>query len=102
MSLNDAQLAINIENLSNLYLVQSLLAQINFNLALINQGASGANIIVNGANLFQLAAQYYGDASLWTNIALANDLVDPVVPAGVAISLTIPQQTTDTMGIYQA
>lgn len=45
--------------------------------------------IVN-PNLFQLAAQYYGDPSQWTLIATANNLLDPQ-PTGT-FTLTIPAE----------
>jgi hypothetical protein len=54
-------------------------------------------ITVLGADLFRLAAQYYGDATQWNRIALANGLTDPLVQG--PITLTIPgpstQPTTD-------
>lgn len=102
MTLPTDQLSDNLDKLSNLYILQSLLVQMQTNIALVSQGADGQKITVNGANLYQLAAQYYGDASLWTTIAKANNLVDPFVPSGTAITLAIPAQTNDTQGIYQS
>lgn len=89
-------------NLSDAYLLQALLIQIQRNIVLIRRGADGQTISINGANLFQVASQYYGDATLWTTIAKANGLIDPVVPSGVVFNLLIPSQTVDTGGIYQS
>ena len=46
-------------------------------------------VTVNNPNLMQMAAQYYGDSSLWPKIASANGLVDPM-PTG-QFSLMVPQ-----------
>lgn len=54
-------------------------------------------ITLMSVNLFALAAQYYGDATQWIVIALANGLTDPFV-AG-PITLTIPANTTPTGGL---
>ena len=47
-----------------------------------------AQITVVNPNLFAVAAQYYGDATLWEGIAEANGLVDPQ-PRGI-FTLSIP------------
>ena len=49
-------------------------------------------IQVAGADLFHLAAQYYGDATQWYRLAAANALFDPLV-AGPA-ALVIPAAAT--------
>lgn len=51
--------------------------------------ASTSQITVAGGNLFQLAAQYLGDASQWNRIAELNGLADPILPT-TAITLTLP------------
>lgn len=45
-------------------------------------------VTVTGGTLFSLAAQYYGDATMWTVIAAANNLSDPWLYG--LITLTIP------------
>jgi hypothetical protein len=50
-----------------------------------------SQILVAGADLFHLAAQYYGDATQWYRIAIANGLVDPLVTGPT--SLLIPGPT---------
>ena len=40
-------------------------------------------IMVTGGNLFQLAAQYLGDATQWVRIAQLNDIRDPWLNAPV-------------------
>ncbi|HEV2917559.1 MAG TPA: hypothetical protein VGW78_07500 [Candidatus Babeliales bacterium] len=88
----------NLQTLNNLYLMQSLLTNMQTNVYLIAQGATGQTITVNYANLFQLAAQYYGDATLWTAIAEANGLSDPVVQATVTLTLNPMNQNQVIVG----
>lgn len=88
-------------NLADAYLLEALLIQIQRNIVLISKGSDGKNIVINGGNLYQLASQYYGDATLWTTLAKANGLVDPFIYPGVAMNLVIPAQTTNTDGVYQ-
>lgn len=60
-----------------LYSLQDVLSRLNKN---VNSGlaANGVRAVtVSGGNLYQVAAQQYGDASLWTSIADANGLDDP-------------------------
>ena len=92
------QLATDLQGLSNAYVMQNLLLQLQENLVLIQQGGSGTTIVVNGANLYQLAAQYYNDATQWTTIAKANGLPDPFIPAGAPVTLIIPAQTKANTG----
>lgn len=99
MSLPNDVLSTNLLELSNLYTLQNLLLQIQTNLILITQGQTGRSITVNGASLFQLAAEYYEDATLWTVIASANNLVDPYIPVGTPVSLIIPLTTIDNGGV---
>ena len=54
-------------------------------------------ITLMNANLFALAAQYYGDATQWIIIAQANGLTDPFVPG--QITLIIPGNATPTGGL---
>ncbi len=77
----------NLEKLNNLYVMQSLLINMETNIYLIEQGSAGEVIQVSNANLFQLAAKYYGDATKWTAIAEANGLTDPVVQPTLTASL---------------
>lgn len=48
-----------------------------------------STVTTNNPNLFQLAAQHYGDASQWTKIASANGVTDPM-PTGT-FTLKIPK-----------
>ncbi len=45
-------------------------------------------ITVAGGNLFAIAAQQYGDATAWLQIARANGLSDPFLSG--LVTLTIP------------
>jgi nucleoid-associated protein YgaU len=101
MMQSNTQIATLTQQLADEYALQSILAEIQLNLTFLQQGTSGQLVTVNGANLFQLAAQYYGDATLWTAIAQANNLVDPEVPAGTAVTLTIPSSPVNYGGILQ-
>lgn len=93
------QLATALFQLSYCYEMVNLMTNMQTNVDLIAQGANGAIITVNGANLFQLAAQYYGDATLWTAIANANNLTDTVIQPGTVLTITIPANTTTSGGI---
>ncbi len=45
-------------------------------------------IMVTGGNLFQIAAQYLGDATQWIRIAQLNDITDPWLTG--LMTLTLP------------
>lgn len=48
-------------------------------------------ITVNGGNLFQLAAQYLGDATQWLRIGQLNGISDPMLNLGPApVVILIP------------
>lgn len=89
MSLSNNALATTMDTINQLYLLQSILINMQSNLILIEEGAAGNIITVQGANLYQLAAQQYGDASEWTTIADANGLTDPVVSGGVLTQVMV-------------
>ena len=55
-----------------------------------------SKVIKSGGNLFELAAQLYGDATLANVIAQANGLSDPFL-AGT-VTLTIPPLNTSQSG----
>ncbi|WP_313188889.1 hypothetical protein [Pantoea sp.] len=60
-----------------LYRLQEILGRLNKN---VNSGqtADGVRAVtLSGGNLYQVASEQYGDASLWASIAEANDLTDP-------------------------
>jgi hypothetical protein len=92
-------IASNMQTLSNLYILQGILIQMQKNIILIEEGYAGQTINVNNVSMFRLAAQYYGDATRWTTIANANGLTDPQIPAGQSTQLTIPSVSSDTGGI---
>lgn len=98
MSGPNDKLATDLNGLANAYILQNLLAQIQDNLNLIQQGAAGTVITVSGGSLYQLASQYYNDATQWTTIAQANGLDDPFLPVGQVIKLVIPSQTKSNTG----
>lgn len=55
-------------------------------------------ITVNGGNLYQLAAQYLGDASQWIRIAIQNGLSDPFLNVTAPVTLTIPDVDPQATG----
>lgn len=102
MTLTNDQVAEQLDTLTNLYLLNNLLIEIQKNLNFLLQGTQGTIISVNGANLFQLAEKYYNDWTLWTAIANANNLIDSIVlPNDAPINLIIPQNPKNTGGVLQ-
>ncbi|HNC11739.1 MAG TPA: LysM peptidoglycan-binding domain-containing protein [Cyclobacteriaceae bacterium] len=99
MSENNAELSVTFQRLSDCYILQNLLVQMQTNINLIQQGTTGVTLTVNGADLFQLAVKYYNDATLWTTIARANNLTDPYIQPGTPRTIIIPAKTTDNGGI---
>lgn len=90
-------IAVQLEQLYNLYKIKSLLQGIYNNLSLIAEGATGQVITVNNVSLYTLAAKYYGDATAWTVIAQANGLTDPQITQ--TTTLTIPSSAISVGGI---
>jgi prophage DNA circulation protein len=60
-------------------------------------GSAGVEVVVAGADLFDLSRRAYGDATEWATIARANGLTDPLV-MGIA-TLRIPPTPGDTGGV---
>ncbi|MBU9823200.1 hypothetical protein J1782_25240 [Rahnella sp. BCC 1045] len=60
-----------------LYSLQSVLGRLNKNVQ-SGQTADGVKTVtLSGGNLYQVASDQYGDASLWSSLASANNLTDP-------------------------
>ncbi|CAX60696.1 hypothetical protein ABEI05_05335 [Erwinia billingiae] len=75
-----------------LYNLQSVLGRLNKNVD-SGQTADGVrSVTLSGGNLYQVASDQYGDASLWSSIASANNLTDPQL-TGIN-TLTIPSNPT--------
>lgn len=71
-----------------LYHLQDVLGRLNKNIH-TGQTADGVRAVtLSGGNLYQVASEQYGDASMWTSIAAANELTDPQL-SGIQ-TLTIP------------
>lgn len=87
--LDNNSIALDMQELANLYQLQAILNAMLDNLILISEGASGEKIVVSNANLYQLAAKYYNDPLQWTTIAQANGLDDPVVTGGQLINVIV-------------
>lgn len=65
--------------LPELYELRSLCGRMQTNLPLVSTPTSTKTITVGGGNLYAIAAQQYGDAQRWTDIASANGLSDPML-----------------------
>lgn len=80
------------DELTNLYKIQFELDRMLKNLALINNSPNAEKIILANANLYELAAKYYGDWTLWQVIQKANNLTDFIVP-GIHTIIIPPKPT---------
>lgn len=69
-----------------LYQLQAIAGRMGSNLAGVGRGSH--TVTQAGGNLFDLAAQQYGDATAWASIAAANKLADPQLTG--LNTLTIP------------
>lgn len=87
-----------LNQLPQLYNLQSTLSRIGGNLSLIHGAQGGQSVTTTGGNLFALAEQYYGDATKWATIALANNLTDPQLSG--TNTLLIPANPPVTDGAY--
>ena len=56
-------------------------------------------VTVAGGNLFQLAAQYLGDATQWNRIAQLNGLTDPFLSGPITLELPPVNSSAGNGGI---
>ncbi|MGZ5029012.1 MAG: hypothetical protein ACXWAT_00925 [Methylobacter sp.] len=82
-------------SLPALYNLQSTMGRMTSNLGSI--GATGHQVTVAGGNLFDMAANAYGDASQWVTIAAANAMSDPVISG--TQTLNIPTNPGTSGGV---
>lgn len=89
---------------ADLYRLRAILEVMKKNLFLINEVPNAQIVWVGGGNLYDLALKYYGDATQWNYIAVANNLVDPELPITVKpIQLLIPPKPANQSGgVYNA
>lgn len=80
-----------------LYNLQSVAGRITTNLNLINSPLTASSQTVGAGNMFQVAANTYGDATKWSGIAAANKTTDPNISA--ITKLTIPSNPISTDGV---
>ena len=91
------QQASDLTALNQLYTLNGVLQGMLLNIALIESGTIGQVISVTNANLYQIAAVQYGDATQWTTIANANGLSDPFIEATITVAfLPAPPNPTLT------
>ena len=85
-------------NAQPVYALDSILGRMQANIGAGMPGASENTIAINGGDLQAIAAQQYGDATLWPAIAKINGLSDPKLPAG-ALTLQIPSAAVAQGGL---
>lgn len=85
--------------LPQLYNLQSVMGRMTSNLGTIG-GGIGSIATAGGGTLFELASQKFGDATAWTGIANANNLVDPMIQ-GIQ-NIKIPSIPDFSGGILKA
>jgi len=95
-TLPNNEIAENLTTLANLYLLQAKLGRIKANLLLINSPDNAKTATFINPNLFKIAADEYGDAMLWTEIAKANNLIDPMQDG--IVKLIIPSKVAQSSG----
>jgi hypothetical protein len=81
-----------------LWNLDGLLGRMAANLNALNESPN--TLTVAGGNLFEIAANEYGDVEDWTAIATANGLTDPFITGPV--TLTIPLAPADNGGILSS
>lgn len=90
--------AVNLATWDALFELSGLIGRMITNLSTVK---TAPNVItVAGGNLFQIAAQQYGDAMAWTGIAKANGLTDPFLTG--TVTLYIPALPDSSGGILSA
>jgi nucleoid-associated protein YgaU len=88
----------NTQQLITLLQLQGVLGRLMKNLGAVN---SSPNVVTTaGGNLYRIAQDHYGDPTLWTGIAAANDLTDPFVQG--TESLTIPPTPAPSGGVLSS
>ena len=100
--LNLSVIADDMQEYDELNEINNQLTLIYKNLLLVNAPINSQVITIATGNLYQVAEQYYGDATLWNVIANANNLVDPQI--NELINLVIPPiiNSDNTGGILSA
>lgn len=83
--------------LPQLYNLQAVLGRMGANLGTIGTGAG--TVTQAGGNLFDIAANQYGDATEWTTLAKANKLADPQL-VGVN-TIKVPATGGNSGGVLQ-
>lgn len=86
-----------VSRVANLYDLQAVTGRMAGNIGAI--GASGAQVVAAGGDLYRMAADAYGDAAEWTTIAKANGMTDPVI-AGVK-TILVPPTASGADGVLQ-
>jgi hypothetical protein len=72
-----------------LYELKAVAVRMQSNLALVADPAGNNQFVAGGGNLYQLAAQTYGDATRWSDIAQASGINDPMMVGFNTV--TVPQ-----------
>lgn len=86
-------------NATDLYDLSAVMGRMSYNVAAgsnagtnVSPGMAGvrSTYATVGGNLYQIAAEVYGDPSQWDRIAAANNLTDPVVTGAVVLKIPPP------------
>ena len=85
-------------NLSTLRSTKAALVVTNRNIGYINGYPNAKKITVIGGSLVDMALQYYGDATQWPLIAIANGLTDPVITGQTTLIIPPAASTPTNIG----
>lgn len=77
------------------YEISFALDRMEKNIGLINNGLNAKYINVSDTTLYQVAAEEYQDATLWTYLADVNNLIDPDITTN--ITLVIPPKPSNAV-----
>lgn len=95
---NLIQEQINNQQLYYLYRLQAVLTRLSRNISYKATGVNPRMLTSFNPNLYKLAAEYYQDATLWTIIAKANNLYEPLVD-GLTTLIIPPKPSTGNGGL---
>lgn len=79
-------------NLQQFFTAQGILSNLQVIASNLGSGFSAKSVQVIGGSLFGIAAKFYGDPSLWTVLATANNLTSVYLSNQKATTLKIPSQ----------
>lgn len=78
--------------------ISRTLGRMQVNLSALNSGTK--SVVASGTDLFHIAADQYGDAMAWTQLAQGNGLIDPTLAQ--ITTLTVPPVPSVINGVVNA